>query len=54
MDNSTINASATVQQVRQGCMDRGEQGKCHVFLEHSDVCECGERKLKRATNQTDV
>lgn len=54
-DADTTEANSVIQQARQGCVDRGEgRGKCHVFLDHSDVCECGERRLTRATNQTDV
>jgi hypothetical protein len=30
------------------CIERGEgKGKCHVFLDHSNTCECGEKNLNR-------
>lgn len=31
------------------CVDRGEgKGKCHVFLDHNDVCQCGLIDLTKA------
>jgi len=30
------------------CIDRGEdKGKCHVFLDHSTKCQCGDIDLER-------
>ena len=31
------------------CIERGEgQGKCHVFLDHSTVCECKSIDLEKS------
>lgn len=30
------------------CIDRGmDRGKCHIFLDHSNKCECGDIDLER-------
>lgn len=30
------------------CIDRGEdKGRCHVFLDHSDICQCGQVDLAK-------
>jgi hypothetical protein len=43
---TTGTANTTITTARQGCVERGEgRGKCHVFLEWSNVCVCGERRL---------
>lgn len=31
------------------CIERGEgKGKCHVFIDKSDTCECGQMDLSKA------
>jgi hypothetical protein len=35
---------------REGCCvkpDDERQGKCHVFVDYADRCQCGERRLER-------
>lgn len=35
------------------CFDRGvdpesgKRGRCHVFLDHSDICQCGDVDLRK-------
>ena len=30
------------------CVERGEgKGVCHVFIDHSDLCQCGQIDLKK-------
>lgn len=37
-----------IAEAKQGCVDRGEgRGRCHVFLDHSELCECGEVDLAK-------
>lgn len=33
----------------KSCVDRGEgKGICHVFLDHSNICQCGKIDLTKA------
>lgn len=44
----SVEANRIIEIAKQGCVDRGEgKGKCHVFLDHSNVCECGEVDLTK-------
>jgi hypothetical protein len=40
--------NAIVKQVKDGCIKRGDDcGVCHVFLDYSLQCQCGEIDLDR-------
>lgn len=44
-------ADKIIEQAKQGCVDRGEHdglklGKCHVFLEGSNICVCEGKRLR--------
>ena len=42
-------ANQIIVQAKQGCVDRGvdpisgKRGKCHVFLNDSDICQCEDK-----------
>lgn len=46
-------ANKIIEEEKQKCVERGvdpesgKRGKCHVFLDHSDVCVCGEIDLAK-------
>lgn len=47
---TTHAANEVIEQAkREGCCKKrgAEQGKCHVFIDYADRCQCGERVLPR-------
>lgn len=47
-DHSVAERFDAIIESARHCVDRGEdKGKCHVFLDHSNVCECGDVNLER-------
>jgi hypothetical protein len=48
-DSSAEDAANAVINSVTHCIDRGkDKGKCHVFLDHSNVCECGAVDLEKS------
>lgn len=57
VDNPTAQAANVVidEAKRRGCClkpDDERKGKCHVFLDYADKCQCGDRVLPKVRELT--